>query len=128
MFEKTYGTSMMFGVCTKGQQLHLNEYRNLIGLDGNGWSLSHKGLIWHRGKYAQYTDLFPPNQPITIGLLYNSNLGELSYFMNGKNLGVAFCGLNHTTEDLYPVIGSTAKCTKMRLVGAYRGYISLLER
>lgn len=50
------------------------------------------------------------------------------YKKDGKNLGVAFRGLNNVNEELYPVVGSTAKCTRMRLVGSYRGFVSLLER
>lgn len=75
----------MFGLCNKQQQLHANEYCNLIGLDTNGWSLSHKGLIWHNGKNEQYTGEFPRNQTVTIGLLYNTMRGELSYFMVSLN-------------------------------------------
>lgn len=71
----------MFGLCTLDQQLHANDYCNLIGLDRNGWSLSHKGSIWHAGKQAKYTQLFPPNQSITLGLLFNTMRGELSYFI-----------------------------------------------
>lgn len=126
--DKTYGTSVMFGVCTLKQSLHANDYCNLIGLDENGWSLSHKGLTWHNGKQSQYTQMFPSNQPITIGILFNTMRGELSYFMNGKNLGVAFCGLNDVDDELYPVVGSTAKCTRIRIAGSYCGYVSLLER
>lgn len=128
VFDKTYGTSVMFGLCTSKQSLHSNEYCNLIGLDEHGWSLSHKGLIWHDGKYANFTQTFPANQTITIGLLFDTMRGELSYFMNGQNLGVAFSGLNNFDEELYPVIGSTAKCTRMRLIGSYCGYMSLKER
>lgn len=81
VYEKVYGTSVMFGLCTKDQSLHANDYCNLIGLDQNGWSLSHKGLIWHEGKHARYSHLFPTNQTITLGLLFNTMRGELSYFM-----------------------------------------------
>lgn len=77
---KVYGTSVMFGLCTKDQQLHLDEYRNLIGLDKNGWSLSHKGLIWHNGTYSKYTDFFPENQPLTVGMFFDTKRGELSFF------------------------------------------------
>lgn len=83
VFDKTYGTSVMFGLCTKDQPLHVNDYCNLVGLDQNGWSLSHKGLIWHGGRHAQYSDVFPANQTVTIGILFNSMRGEISYFMVG---------------------------------------------
>lgn len=127
VFDHIYGTSVMFGVCTKQQPLYENDFCNLIGLDSSGWSLSHKGTIWHNNKSAQYTDTFPIRQTLTIGLLYNRIRGELSYFLDGKNLGIAFRGLNRVDEELYPVVGSTAKCTRMRLVGTHCGYKSLLE-
>lgn len=126
--EKCYGTSVMFGLCTDKQALHCREYCNLIGLDDQGWSLSHKGLAWHAGQYKHYTRTFPTDQVINIGLLFDTMRGELSYFMDGKNLGVAFKGLQNVNSDLYPVVGSTAKMTKVRITGSYVGYISLLER
>lgn len=81
VLDKAYGTSVMFGVCTKEQKLHVDDYCNLVGLDREGWSLSHKGLIWHSTKMSPYMDPFPANQPITLGILYNTARGELSYFM-----------------------------------------------
>lgn len=126
--DKIYGTSVMFGLCTAKQRLHANDYCNLVGLDEFGWSLTHKGLVWHGGTGMQYTSIFPINQPITVGLLYNTMRGELSFFMDGRNLGVAFRGLNDIPDELYPVVASTAKCTQMRLLGSYCGYVSLLER
>lgn len=80
-FDKTYGTSVMFGICTKDQELHMNSYCNLVGIDQQGWSLSHKGFIWHDGKYARYTNTFPPDQTVTVGVLLNTMRGELSFFM-----------------------------------------------
>lgn len=128
MLDKAYGTSVMFGVCTKRQLMHANDYCNLVGLDRFGWSLSHKGLIWHAGNNIQYTKPFPKDQSVTLGILLNTMRGEVSYFMDGKCLGVAFTGLNEFDEELYAVIGSTAKCTRIRLLGAFCGYNSLKER
>lgn len=128
IYDKIFGTSMMLGLCTEDQALQRADYCNLIGLDANGWSLSHKGLIWHDGKVARYTNDFGANQDTTIGLLFDTMRGELSYLINGENLGVAFSGLNNCNKDLYPVVGSTAKRTRMRLTGSYCGYVSLLER
>lgn len=88
MFDKTYGTSVMFGICTKKQALHANDYCNLIGLDDQGWSLSHKGTIWHNGKPTQYTQAFPANQTVTICILLNTMRGELSYFMVSSGIDV----------------------------------------
>lgn len=80
VFNKVYGTSVMFGLCTKQQRMDLYDYRNLIGLDENGWSLSHKGSIWHNNKFSQYTQAFPSEQSVTIGMLFDTQRGTLSYF------------------------------------------------
>lgn len=128
VYDKTYGTSVMFGLCTKEQSMHVNDYCNLIGLDRNGWSLSHKGLIWHNGQRSDYTQIFPANQSITVGMLFDTMRGELSYYMDGRCLGVAFYRLNACNQELYPAIGSTAKNTRMRLMCSYCGHKSLLER
>ena len=127
VFDKTYGTSVMFGLCNKKQRLHVNDYLNFIGLDENGWSLSHKGLIWHGGKCSRFTPVFPEHQTVTVGLLFNTMRGELSFFLNGNFLGVAFTNLNSISDELYPVVGSTAKRTRMRLTGAYCGHITLRQ-
>jgi len=128
ILDKAYGTSVMFGLCTKRQRLQSPNYCNLIGSDNQGWSLSHKGLIWHSGSERPYSSHFPLNRPIKLGLLYNTMTGKLSYFMDGKNLGVAFIGLNEINEDLYPCVGSTAKNTVVVLLGAYNGTETLLDR
>lgn len=119
---------MMLGLCTEDQALHKSDYCNLVGLDQNGWSLSHKGLIWHNGVYSKYTNDLTTNGSLTVGLLFDTMRGELSYFINGQNLGVAFSDLNNCPKDLYPVVGSTAKRTRMRLTGSYCGYATLFER
>lgn len=128
VFDKAYGTSVMFGVCTKQQLVHATDYCNLVGLDRTGWSLSHKGLVWHNGNSTQYMNPFPRDQSVILGILFNTMRGEISYFMDGKCLGVAFTDLNDFDDELYAVIGSTAKCTRIRLLGAFCGYNSLKER
>lgn len=71
----------MFGLCTKDQKLHSNDYCNLIGLDQHGWSLSHKGTLYHKGEKSQFSALFPQNQPVTVSLLFDTMRGQLSYFV-----------------------------------------------
>lgn len=71
----------MFGVCTKEQNLSANDYCNLIGLDKHGWSLSHKGHLWHNGECNQYTSIFPEHGTVKIGLFFDTMRGQLSYFM-----------------------------------------------
>ncbi|XP_035694993.1 SPRY domain-containing SOCS box protein 3-like [Branchiostoma floridae] len=113
--EPPHGTSVMVGVGTKKALLHLGNYQyiNLLGRDEESWGLSYKGTTWHNGKYQQYTEPFY-DQTTVIGVHLNLYNGTLTYYRNGKSLGVAFRSINRG-EELYPIICSTAAETEMEL-------------
>ena len=125
--QRVFGTSMMFGVCTKHARLHVSAFTNLLGEDAHSWGLSHKGLLWHNGRWQQFAPPFRENQPTTIGMLFEWHNGTLSLYNDGKLLGVAFRGLN-IHEELYPAIASTAAKTEMTLGLRLRGFDSLQDR
>uniref|UniRef100_A0A5S6R4E4 SPRY domain-containing SOCS box protein 3 n=1 Tax=Trichuris muris TaxID=70415 RepID=A0A5S6R4E4_TRIMR len=125
---RVFGTSLMFGVGTAKASLHETRFVNLIGQDGHSWGLSHKGQIWHDGKGRQFTDPFIEYTPTTIGLLYNGSNGTLSYYKDGRSLGVAFDGLNAVEEPLFPMISSTAARTEMTLNETKRTFWNLQDR
>ncbi|CAG9825522.1 unnamed protein product [Phaedon cochleariae] len=77
---RIFGTSMMFGIGTKKARLHADSFTNLLGKDNHGWGLSHKGLLWHGGKWTHYTKPFRENVPTTIGLLFDGIAGTVSYY------------------------------------------------
>lgn len=54
--------------------------------------------------------------------------GTLTYFKDGKCLGVAFKGLNKVKEPLYPMISSTAAKTAMVLENTRRDFVNLQDR
>lgn len=54
--------------------------------------------------------------------------GTLTYYKNGKSLGVAFTGLNQIGEELYPLLSSTAEETEMEVVQCKCRYLSLQEK
>ena len=88
-----------------------------------------KGLIWHRGKFHQYTTPFKENETTTVGLLYDGPRGTLSYFKDGVSLGVAFTDVTDEDEGgLYPAICSTAAKTQMILGRTLRSFDSLKDR
>ncbi|GFY57253.1 SPRY domain-containing SOCS box protein 3 [Trichonephila inaurata madagascariensis] len=124
---RIFGTSMMFGVCTKKARLHVNNFVNLLGECENGWGLSHKGLLWHKGKWRQYTKLFSEDEATTIGLLFDGIKGTLTYYKDGYNLGVAFTDLHLVKDELYPVVCSTAARTEMSLGIRKREYFDLQD-
>lgn len=119
---------MMFGISTKSARLHADSFVNLLGEDENGWGLSHKGLLWHNGQWKTFTKPFRENEAATVGLLFDSKNGTLTYFKDGISLGVAFTGLNRVKDDLYAMICSTAAKTEMTLSYMCRDYYSLQDR
>lgn len=126
--QRIFGTSMMFGLCTKKTRLHVDSFINLLGEDGESWGLSHKGLLWHKGKWRHYTKAFRENEATTIGLLLDLEQGTLTYYKDGINLGIAFTGLDKVEDELYPVISSTAAKTEMTLGVTLRGFHDLQDR
>ncbi|GFY49461.1 SPRY domain-containing SOCS box protein 3 [Trichonephila inaurata madagascariensis] len=126
--QRIFGTSMMFGISTKKSRLHVNAFVNMLGEDEHGWGLSHKGLLWHNGKWRQYAKPFRENEATTIGILFDGIKGTLAYYKDGCNLGVAFTDLHLIQDELYPVVCSTAAKTEMSLGITKREFGNLQDR
>lgn len=118
---------MMFGIGTADVRLHANKFINMLGEDEHGWGLSHKGLLWHGGVAFRYTKCFVENQATKIGLFFDSINGTLTYYKDGKCLGVAFRGLNKIRKPLYPFIMSTAAKTEMIVNEMRRDFLDLKD-
>ncbi|XP_066260094.1 SPRY domain-containing SOCS box protein 3 [Euwallacea similis] len=125
---RIFGTSMMFGVGTKKARLHEDSFVNLLGIDKHSWGLSHKGLIWHNGNWSYYTKPFRENVSTRIGVLFDGVAGTLTYYKDGKCLGIAFRGLNEIKEPLFPAVCSTAAKTEMILENMKRDFVNLQDR
>jgi SPRY domain-containing SOCS box protein 3 len=110
----------MFGIATARAKMHANKFINLLGEDACTWALSHKGFLYHNGQRIPYTTPFPENKSTTIGVLYNSNLGTLTYFKDNACLGLAFTGLQNIDQPIYACVSSTAARTQMTLVSILR--------
>ncbi|KAH8374263.1 hypothetical protein KR200_000282 [Drosophila serrata] len=126
--QRVFGTSIMFGIGTKSARLHANAFRNLLGENEHGWGLSHKGVLWHKGVALLYTKRFRENHPTQIGILFDGIEGTLTYYKDGKCLGVAFRGLDQIDEPLYPIVCSTAAKTEMTLKCTMREFVNLQDR
>lgn len=126
--QRVFGTSIMFGIGTRNCRLHANAFRNMLGENEHGWGLSHKGVLWHKGVALLYTKRFRENHPTQIGILFDGIEGTLTYYKDGKCLGVAFRGLNKVEEPLYPIVCSTAAKTEMTLKCARREFVNLQDR
>lgn len=126
--QRIFGTSMMFGIGTRRARLHADAFTNLLGEDEHGWGLSHKGLLWHAGRWHHYTRPFRENQRTTVGILFDGIAGTLTFYKDGKCLGVAFRGLQEIREPLYPIVCSTAAKTEMTLTSMRRTFVNLQDR
>lgn len=126
--QRIFGTSMMFGIATRKARLHADAFVNLIGEDENGWGLSHKGRVFHAGKWAYYTKPFKENVATTVGILFDGIAGTVTFYKDGVCLGVAFKGLHKIRENLYPIVSSTAAKTQMTLTVMKRDFVNLQDR
>lgn len=98
----------------------------LSGMDDNSWGLSYKGTIWHGGKCWRYCEPFYDDRTV-IAVHLNLYEGTISFSKNGKNLGVAFSGLNNLDQQLFPLISSTATETELAVGKRTCRYMSLQE-
>merc|ERR1712038_1033481 len=126
--ERVFGTSMMFGIGTRRARLHVDAFVNMLGEEETSWGLSHKGLLWHAGRHKTYIKPFRENVATTIGIYFDGISGNLTFYKDGHNLGVAFTGLHEVTEPLYPIVCSTAAKTEMALGVLKRDFLSLQDR
>ncbi|XP_068140841.1 SPRY domain-containing SOCS box protein 3 [Drosophila tropicalis] len=126
--QRVFGTSIMFGIGTRSARLHVNAFRNMLGENEHGWGLSHKGVLWHKGVALRYTKRFRENHPTQIGILFDGVEGTLTYYKDGRCLGVAFRGLDQVKEPLYPIVCSTAAKTEMTLKSTRREFVNLQDR
>jgi len=123
-----FGTSIMFGIGTKKARLHVeDDFVNMLGEDKHSWGLSHKGRIWHAGRYKSYTEPFR-NIPTLIGVYFDGLAGTLTYYKDGVSLGIAFIDLQNVTEQLYPIVCSTAAKTEMSLGLLKQDFQNLQDR
>ncbi|KAI6176188.1 SPRY domain-containing SOCS box protein 3 [Aphelenchoides bicaudatus] len=112
--EFVYGTAMMFGI-GKGSSKLLSPifFENLIGAEDTNYGLSHKGFIYHNGFVRRYCEAVQDRKPVTIGVFFDGPRRQLSYFINGEYLGVAFEDLALDNDSVfYPMISSTSQKSK----------------
>eukprot|EP00057_Strongylocentrotus_purpuratus_P000730 XP_001181890.2 PREDICTED: SPRY domain-containing SOCS box protein 3 [Strongylocentrotus purpuratus] len=116
MVSPVYGTDMMIGVGT--QQVDLNQYSrafcSMLGHEPSSEScgLSYTGRFQKGGIGRMYCSKF--GQGAIIGMHLDMWFGTLTYYRNGKHLGVATRNL--LSKTWYPIVSSTAARSSMRLV------------
>jgi SPRY domain-containing SOCS box protein 3 len=100
-----YGTSMMFGIGQKCSKLVSPViFENLTGNDSYSYGLSHKGVIYHNRDESSYCEPFKEREEVTVGVLFDGPNRQLSYFVNGVFMGVAFHDIDLNENVYYPMI------------------------
>jgi len=100
---------MMFGIGKRDSRLSSpTVFVNLLGADQHSYGLSHKGTIHHNKTIAKYCEPFEERQSAVVGVLFNGPKRELSYFVNGTYMGVAFEDFD-LKDAYYPMISSTSQ-------------------
>lgn len=124
--EALSGTSTMIGVGRARIELNSNGYLNLLGQDENSWALSTKGYLFHNGMSFKFCEQFSDENSIQIGCLFDGFNGRLSYFVNGRFIGVAFDNIS-LNEPVYAMVSSTVSSSVFRLQFACEHFASLQE-
>jgi SOCS box./SPRY domain. len=117
---------VMFGIATRNLPLQISYPAHIT--QNQGWLLSHNGNLWHAQGFTHYTQSFCHNEVTSIGVLFDGISGRLSYYINGRYLGVAFEGLNDVKEDLYPVVFSSSGNTVIALTKMSKEFVNLQDR
>eukprot|EP00795_Rhopilema_esculentum_P009128 gene9128-16788_t len=104
MASAVYGTDMMIGVGTKEVELdkYKSQFCSMLGRDSESWGLSYFGTFQNGGKTRDYTEKF--ERGTIIGIHLDMWKGTLSFFKDGRLLGVAAEGLqgNSCTLSSHP--------------------------
>ena len=83
--------------------------------------------MWHDGKSRKYCDPFYESKTV-IGVHLDMVRGTLKFYKNGESLGVAFTGLDKVSQELFPIISSTATTTELEVGRRVCRYLSLQEK
>jgi len=99
----------------------------IAGCDKNSWGLSYKGNIWHKGQVTRYCEPFYEQNTI-IGIHLNLYAGTITFYKDGKSLGIAFKNILTCDREFYPMICSTAANTELEVGVQTCCYTKLQEK
>lgn len=121
-----YGTDVSVGVGTQNAcyDSHESSFVKLLGKDRYSWGYSYVGQLQHNNeniaeseaKLVSYTKQKWAYGSV-VGVYLNRWQGTLAFYLDRQLLGIAFRDLPKT-EELYPMLSSTAAKSKMSLTCA----------
>ena len=98
-----------------------------IGCDGDGWGLSYKVFMWHKGQKMRFCEPFYEHNTV-IGFHLNLYEGTLTIYKDGQRLGIAVQGLHLLNEQIFPAASSTSIETELELGHMTCKHLSLQEK
>jgi SOCS box./SPRY domain. len=116
----------LFGIATKKMPLDLVYFPETM--PNKGWFLTHVGLLWHSGEFSNYKGRFLHHFETPIGVLFDGISGTLSYYINGKYVGVAFNRLNEVKDALYPFVALSSDNAAITLTKMTKEFVNLQGR
>lgn len=124
----TLGTSVMFGIVAAGatQSLTTEGYLHMLGNDANSWALSNKGSVHHGGESRPFCAPFDDGESVRIGCLFDGFTRQLSFYVNGIYMGVAFDNIP-LDVDYKPVVSSTVVRSLFRIEIACESFPTLKQ-
>ena len=109
------------------QTLNSSNFQDLIGIDQNGWALSHQGYLLHNGVSRQYLNKsLALLQPVLIGLEFDGDACTLAYYVNNRYYGIVFESTPQTCP-IYPAVSSISAQSTMILQHSCRICSTLRE-
>ena len=87
---------------------------------------THFSTLYHHRVSHWFVNPYPRKRSTVIGMFLDTKQGTLSYYRDGEPLGIAYRGLHHVKDELFPVMASN-KGVEMTLVKRLRNYHSLQD-
>ena len=115
------GQARMVGVGLHTTCLHSNskDFYPLIGKDSGSWGFNYNGQTHHDSDFHEYASIDHSKRHITsmvVGVYYNSYFGSLVFSLEDESLGLAFDSIPSVAFELYPMVCSSSRNSKMELL------------
>ncbi len=124
-----HGLARMVGIGLKTTSLQSNskDFYPLIGKDSGSWGLNYNGKTHHDCDFHDYTNIDHTRSfdSMIIGVYYNSYYGSLVFSVEDESLGLAFDSIPSAALELYPMICSSSRDSRMELLQCTSSVCSL---
>ncbi len=125
-----HGQARVVGIGLKTTNLQSNskDFYPLIGKDSGSWGINYNGKTHHDCNTNDYANIDHSKRIIdtmVIGVYFNSYFGSLVFSIEDESLGLAFDNIPSVVLELYPMICSSSRNSKMELIQCRSSVCSL---